>query len=320
MKTPKISVIVPVYNTEKWLHRCVDSILAQTYTDFELLLIDDGSTDGSGEICDEYAEQDSRIRVFHKPNGGVSSARNLGLDNALGEWITFADSDDYVYPIWLDNFSPEADNYDLKCQGLKSNKPLISLEHFGKGQKYSFDYNGDILTLINLLFENTILGYLFLKIFKNSIISENHIRFNNNVKYREDELFFFQYSQFASRVYSSSEIGYLYFVPEWDRKYNNCECTPEFSKCIYDNAVRLGFEPGSDFRNYFANEYKTSLLKYLKTGDADRKQLTRELKQLVKREYKNIGLFPLTKFILRYDRTGLLSNPILRLHLSLKSD
>ena len=80
MNNHRISVIVPVYNAEKWLRRCVDSILAQTYTDFELLLIDDGSTDGSGAICDEYAEKDSRVKVFHKPNGGVSSARNLGLD------------------------------------------------------------------------------------------------------------------------------------------------------------------------------------------------------------------------------------------------
>ena len=80
MNQPKISVIVPVYNAEKWLRRCVDSILAQTYTDFELLLVDDGSTDGSGAICDEYTAKDSRVRVFHQPNGGVSSARNLGLD------------------------------------------------------------------------------------------------------------------------------------------------------------------------------------------------------------------------------------------------
>ena len=80
-----VSIIVPVYNTEKFLHRCIDSILAQTYTDFELLLIDDGSKDSSGAICDEYAAKDARVKVFHKENGGVSSARNLGLDNARGE-------------------------------------------------------------------------------------------------------------------------------------------------------------------------------------------------------------------------------------------
>ena len=81
---PKISVIVPVYNVEKYLCRCIDSILAQTFTDFELLLIDDGSKDSSGEICEEYAGKDARIRVFHKQNGGVSTARNLGIDKAQG--------------------------------------------------------------------------------------------------------------------------------------------------------------------------------------------------------------------------------------------
>ena len=93
---PKISVIVPVYKAEKYICRCVDSILAQTFTDFELLLIDDGSPDNSGAICDEYAASDSRVKVFHKENGGVSSARNVGLDNACGEWITFVDADDWI--------------------------------------------------------------------------------------------------------------------------------------------------------------------------------------------------------------------------------
>ena len=95
-KKPKISIIVPVYNVEQYLRRCIDSILNQSFTDFELLLIDDGSKDSSGEICDEYVARDSRIRVFHKENGGVSSARNLGLDNAMGEYITFVDADDYL--------------------------------------------------------------------------------------------------------------------------------------------------------------------------------------------------------------------------------
>ena len=89
-----ISIIVPIYNAGKTLHRRIDSILSQTYTSWELLLIDDGSTDTSGPICDEYAARDARVRVFHKENGGVSSARNVGLDNARGEWITFVDADD----------------------------------------------------------------------------------------------------------------------------------------------------------------------------------------------------------------------------------
>lgn len=95
MSNPKISVIVPVYNVEKYLPRCIDSILKQTFTDFELLLIDDGSKDNSGNICDEYAKKDNRIKVYHKENGGVSSARNLGIINAKGKNIIYIDGDDY---------------------------------------------------------------------------------------------------------------------------------------------------------------------------------------------------------------------------------
>ena len=91
-----ISIIIPVYNVGKYIGRCLDSILNQTFQDFEIIAVDDGSTDRSGEICDEYAAKDSRVKVFHKINGGVSSARNVGLDNAIGEWIMFVDADDWI--------------------------------------------------------------------------------------------------------------------------------------------------------------------------------------------------------------------------------
>lgn len=93
-----ISIIVPVYNVEPYLRKCLDSILDQTYRDLEILIIDDGSTDGSGAICDEYAGKDDRIKVFHTENKGLSAARNLGLDNATGDWIGFIDSDDWIEP------------------------------------------------------------------------------------------------------------------------------------------------------------------------------------------------------------------------------
>lgn len=99
--TPQISVIVPIYNSDKYLRRCIDSILAQTYTNFELLLINDGSFDKSAAICDEYELRDSRVRVFHKENGGVSSARNLGVKEAKGEWIAFVDSDDWILETYI---------------------------------------------------------------------------------------------------------------------------------------------------------------------------------------------------------------------------
>ena len=93
---PRVSVIVPVYNVKPYLKRCVDSIIVQSFVDFELILVDDGSTDGSGEICDTYARADGRVQVLHKPNGGLSDARNHGLDRARGAYITFIDSDDLI--------------------------------------------------------------------------------------------------------------------------------------------------------------------------------------------------------------------------------
>lgn len=99
---PVISVIVPVYKAEKYLHRCVDSILSQTFTDFELILIDDGSPDNCGSICDEYSRKDKRITVIHKENGGVTSARATGVKNAKGEYITFVDADDHIFKETLD--------------------------------------------------------------------------------------------------------------------------------------------------------------------------------------------------------------------------
>ena len=101
MKSPIISVIVPVYNVEPYLTRCLDSILVQTFSDFELLLVDDGSSDCCGAICDTYAQKDSRVRVYHQTNAGVSHARNTGLDHARGQYVVFVDSDDYVLPGYL---------------------------------------------------------------------------------------------------------------------------------------------------------------------------------------------------------------------------
>ncbi len=108
----KLSIIVPVYNTGKYLRKCIDSILAQTLTDFELILVNDGSTDDSPSICDEYAKKDPRIKVIHKENGGQADARNVGLDIAKGEYIGFVDSDDYIEPnMYEDLYTSAIDNH-----------------------------------------------------------------------------------------------------------------------------------------------------------------------------------------------------------------
>lgn len=122
----QLSVIVPVYKAEKYLNRCVDSIIAQTWSNLEIILVDDGSPDNSGAICDEYAAKDSRIKVIHKQNGGVSSARNAGIDAATGDYIAFVDSDDYIAP----------DMYEKLFEVLDSEKSIAACDFmmdFGNG-------------------------------------------------------------------------------------------------------------------------------------------------------------------------------------------
>ena len=120
MDRPLISVIMPVYNVELYLPKAIESVLNQTYQRLELLLIDDGSTDKSGLICDEYAAKDKRVKVFHKKNGGLSEARNVGLDNAFGEWISFLDSDDWIDPTMLETLLKIAINNDSNISACKT--------------------------------------------------------------------------------------------------------------------------------------------------------------------------------------------------------
>lgn len=212
MVSPIISVIVPVYNSEKYLHRCIDSILAQSFTDFELLLIDDGSSDRSGEICNGYAQKDSRVRVFHKSNGGVSSARNMGLDNAKGEWITFVDSDDFVYDNYLDNFDVDNNKeFDLINQGLRIDKD------FNGSSEFLFSFSGDRNSWLNQATQNGTFGYIVIKLFKLEIIRTNNFYFNTDIRFQEDELFVLTYLSVCNFVKSVSKIGYFYFVPDWGK-------------------------------------------------------------------------------------------------------
>lgn len=131
-KMPKLSIIVPVYKVEQYIQKCIDSILNQIFTDFELILVDDGSPDNCGKICDEYARKDERVRVIHKENGGVSSARNLGIDEAKGEYISFIDPDD-----WID-----LDMYEKLFDFIDRNKlDIVCFEVYEvKGSKCSANY------------------------------------------------------------------------------------------------------------------------------------------------------------------------------------
>ena len=202
--TPKISVIVPVYNTEKYLHRCIDSILSQTFTDFELLLIDDGSKDSSGAICDEYAAKDNRVRVFHKENGGVSSARNLGLDNATGEWIAFVDADDWVESGYLYSMLcvPEADLI------MSSFQIVDNVEKLDNDVQSKYYAKETIRFFIAKYIHNSALVAPWAKLFKKSLVGS--LRFNTKLSLNEDTVFVFEYLSNIQSVYIVEYYGYNY--------------------------------------------------------------------------------------------------------------
>lgn len=181
-----ISIIVPVYNVEEYVARCIDSIIHQTFEDFEVQLIDDGSTDQSGTICDEYAQKNQRIKVTHTPNRGVSSARNTGLEKASGEYICFVDSDDFVHPRFLELLyqtitSSNADIAICQCEKIK-NDIIQDLDcHDLKLEIKEIDY----LDYINDRSRNNV----WTKIYKHSILV-NHF-FDPDLSYSEDAVFNF---------------------------------------------------------------------------------------------------------------------------------
>ena len=190
----KFSIVVPVYNTELYLHRCLDSIVNQSFSDFEVLLIDDGSTDGSGKICDFYAEKDSRIRVFHKENGGVSSARNLGLQEARGAWVCFVDSDDIIIENALGILMSQIQkNTDYVMCGYEvfdeDNQCVYSVSK----QKQCVVNQHDALVEMFAPTDYRYQGYLWNKLFKASVIRDNKIVFAEKIKFNEDRLFNVEY-------------------------------------------------------------------------------------------------------------------------------
>ena len=141
-KSPEISIIVPVYNVEKYLPECIESILVQTFTDFELILVEDGSPDGCPALCDAAAEKDGRIRVIHQKNGGLSAARNAGLDIARGEWIGFVDSDDYIAPEMYEKYLSRVISETERLHKLtESMLTLNSLDAKGFLSRTNFDIN-----------------------------------------------------------------------------------------------------------------------------------------------------------------------------------
>ena len=309
----KFSIIVPVYNAEQWLERCVDSIVAQTYTDWELLLVDDGSTDRSGTICDRYAASDPRIQAIHKPNGGVSSARNLGLDHAQGEWITFADADDFTYPCWLENYDVEHNaEFDLICQGFELPNPYLSLS------KTNFaEFETDIKESLLQLFAQRLLGYLWVKAFKLSIIQKNSIRFNENYNLLEDEDFLLSYAIYSKKAIGVNRIGYYYFPP-YCNKYAKAKSMKDLTESLYLKCLTLYNKVYNSLTVHYLNYYTDFIYSEFKNKCSHRKESLKHYRKIVSNNVIKTRLFPVTKLLIRIDSKLLFSPMWLDLITSIK--
>lgn len=202
-----ISVIVPVYNIEGYIEKCIDSILNQTYQNFELLLIDDGSTDKSGVICDLLEKKDSRIKVFHKENGGVSSARNLGLMMAKGKYISIIDGDDWIEKNLFEDSIDLFNNYDID---------VLMFEYYVDGDDFSFKHTleksiyclkGTEQALIDTISPNN--RFAWSKIFKRCLL--NDTVFNENIILGEDTLFISEIISKTNKIYYT-DVAYYHYV------------------------------------------------------------------------------------------------------------
>lgn len=208
-----VSIIVPIYKAEAYIRRCIDSIFCQKYQDWELLLIDDGSPDNSGLICDEYAEKDSRVRAIHKQNGGVSSARNCGLDNAVGEWICFIDADDYIVD---DYFSC----VEMCEEDLIINKHAQFYQNsICSASKYYFSRMiiskpKELQTFLSYYSNDKKIRTPWAKIFRRDKIGT--LRFNENMRIGEDTNFVFRFFEQMPTVLVANTGTYMYLVSECD--------------------------------------------------------------------------------------------------------
>ena len=209
---PTVSIIVPVYNAEATISRCIESIINQEYRDFELLLIDDGSTDSSGTICDRYAAEDSRIRLIHKENTGVSETLNMALDLACGTYLQFLDSDDWITPNATRLFVEEAERYH--CDMVISDFYRV----VGKRVAHKGDIDDDcVLTQEEFsahMLQNPAdfyYGVLWNKLYRRDIVEKYHLRMNPEISWCEDFMFNLEYIRHAE-VFYALQVPVYYYV------------------------------------------------------------------------------------------------------------
>lgn len=205
MEYELISIIVPVYNVEQYLDECLTSIIGQTYTNLEIILIDDGSTDASGKMCDEYTEKDKRIKVVHKENGGQAGAKNIGLDICMGEYIAFVDSDDYVAPEYIEYMYKLLKKYNVAVSGCKWRFVYFNgnLEAQGKALIENVESQKDFYK--NLLYGRRAVGqwgYLY----KRSIF--DNLRYREGIIFEDSDLVYKIFAKCDNTVISNNQLYY----------------------------------------------------------------------------------------------------------------
>lgn len=313
-RLPEISIIVPVYKVENFLSQCVESILAQSFTNFELLLIDDGSPDNSGILCDEWAMKDNRIRVFHQENSGVSAARNKGLLEACGRYVVFVDSDDWILSGYLEHL------YAFAGRGLVIQGYIFSTEngvikegsYFPRNGKYTLSDFKDFFLGQDITF----LPPPWNKIYDLHLIKEHALFFDERVSFGEDALFVYDYilhcefiatAEYSDYVYRQTPSSLSTRINSFDSEYVYFKKQYAFVREI---AHRLGvpLKDLSSLLNYsllfFQRTLKTDYLLCHKVPRSLRiahlKQLVKENEEFVKASYlPNYKLDKLGRFMLK---------------------
>ncbi len=282
-----ITIVTPVYNAERFLRQTANCIFKQKYSDYQWILVDDGSNDTSGIICDELADKDSRVNVIHQSNSGVSAARNVALQEAKGEWIVFLDADDEVTPEWLQNYV-EAITYDVDIvfQGavIKSNssEKRIQLE----------DTRLSVDCFINL-WQNRYkeLGSAWSKMIRTSLIKSNKVQFQVGINNFEDWIFLTQCLCFASGICFISGVGYIYnhqnsFITAKTGKRRSAEQTYAIAKSWYDSMLPLKsiyYEGYTLLLCHLSSLVVQTVIEYYRRSDikqAQRIRLLEEFKQI----------------------------------------
>lgn len=235
-----ISIIVPIYNVEKYIYRCIDSIINQTYKNIEIILVDDGSSDGSGKICDEYQRKDERIKAIHKKNGGLGFARNSGLDVASGKYVTFIDGDDYIGLTHIEKMHTliTETNSDTCIAGhtkVYSNREEKHL-NVCSGKIYKGNVKEQILPRMcgaNPYGQDYIEMSVCMVLLSNEIIKQNHLRFVSEREYvSEDLVFDFEYYPLSKGVCVSQHADYYYCD-------NEGSLTTKYRPDRFDSQIKL---------------------------------------------------------------------------------